>query len=390
MHRFLFSLLAFCCLLSTTNILLAQDEPVIYPFSLDNQWGIVDENRALILPPSIDSIGLFISIGDGAVHTKAAAAKQGDRMGILNQSGNWLLKPKADSIVRWGYRTPSLRWVQSKGKFGLLDISKKKAKWLIKPQFTEVDDFVGRKLSLAPVAIGDLWGVVNNEGDIVAECIYHSVTILDEYSDYPDIKLVKDEVVSYLDAFGAPRDTEEMSRLEEDLMWDDVAIEEAPMEESYSHRVRTQSAVGGGQVVILEESRGGRPYETLEERLIPSDFRIVEIKVQEIYYPLRLNTIVVQKDGLIGFWGSEGLLPPGCVYNRVNWKPSNRYDELGFTSRNGQLGLVNRDGNVLLPPAFTEIEEYGTLFRFVHPDGYRGYADTYGRVFLPAEVDLDQ
>lgn len=386
--RHLLFLLVLCCTLGFCTSVDAQEKPIIYPFSYQNQWGVVNQARETILPPSLDSIGLFIRLGDDALHASVAIAQQNDRMGLINPAGKWLLKPKVDSISKWQYHAPALRWVKRKGKFGLMDLSGKKAKWLIKPRFTEVGTFAGRKLALAPVSIGDLWGVVNNKGDVVVECTYHSATLLDDYSDYPDIKLMKDEVVSYVDAFGEPRDTEEMREREEDLMWDDVVFEDSSIEENRSHRVRTQQAVGGNQIVILEERLAAGPFETKEQRTITSDYRIVEIKVQERYSPLRLNAVVVQKDGLLGLWGSEGLIAPGAVYNRIDWQPSNRYDELGYTSRNGQTGLVSRDGTLLLPPAFSKIEEYGTLFRFVHPDGYRGYADTSGRVFLPQEVDL--
>ena len=380
-------------ILGQATPILAQEAPDVYPYAYQDTWGIVDENRTVVLAPSVDTIGFFTRLSEDATHTKLAIARQGNSMGILNQSGQWMLKPKYEEVGDWDYYARDVRWIKHKGKFGLMSFSGKKGKWLIKPRFTTVDEFHGRKLALAIVAIDDQYGVVNNQGDIVAKCEYDAVKMLDDYSDYPDVKLTKNGEDQYLDAFGAVLPTEEMREKEErEDMWDDdVVFEDNSIEEEASqHRTRTEYTQQGQQKVILEQSSRRSPWTTIEERTVPAGYSIAEIKVQERYMPLRLNAVVLMKDGQISFLGEEGILNEGATYDRLSWKRSARYDELGLVYRADRLGVVNRDGREMVPPAFSEIEEYGTLFRLVHPDGYRGFASSQGKVFLPMDVNLGQ
>lgn len=379
-------------ILGQLSPLFAQELPQVYPFAFQQEWGVVDENRNVLLPASLDSVGFFSRLAEEATNSRAAIAIQDGARGMLNQNGEWLMKPKYSSIGDWQYYARSLRWVKSKGKFGLMDLSGKRAKWIIKPRFTAVEDFQGRKIALAIVSIGDQYGVVNNEGKIVAPCEYDAVKLLDDYSDYPDIKLTKNDIDQYFDAFGEQLPTEEMREKEErEDMWDDeIVFEDNSIEEEYSrHRSRIERITEGRQVVILERTSRG-PWETIEERTVPAGYEVVEVKIQERYSPLRLNAVVLRKDNQLTFLGDDQLLNGGATYDRLEWSRSNRYDELGHVYRDGKLGIVNRDGVQLVPPAFETVVEYGILFRLTHPDGYEGFANTEGKVFLPLEVDLGQ
>ena len=387
--RHISSLLIFCFLL-VNGLLTAQDTDQVYPFAFQERWGLVDQDRQIRFPATLDSIGLFTNLSEDAMSKKIAVAFNNGRMGVLNQEGKWLLKSKVDSVGRWQYYAPGLRWVNHKGRFGLMDFNGKKAKWLIKPRYTSVDEFRGRKLVLSVVAIDDRWGVINSEGKVVVGCEYDAVKLLDDYSDYPDIKLTKNDVVSYVDAFGAARPTEEMQRQEEMEMWDDeVVFEDVSMEEEPSrHRINRQQATGGMQVVVLEQSTAGRAYQAVEQRSIPAAFTIQDVKINERYGPLRINTVVVKRDGKIGFWGKEELQAPGTIFDKLMWKRSGRYGELAYVWQGEKLGLVSENGKQILPASFSSIEEYGTLFRLTHPDGYRGFADSKGVVFLPEAAKI--
>jgi len=286
--RLISSLLIFCFLL-INGLLIAQDTDQVYPFAFQDRWGLVDQDRQIRFPATLDSIGLFTNLPDDAVSKKIAVAYNNGRMGVLNQDGKWLLKSKVDSVGRWQYYAPGLRWVNHKGRFGLMDFNGKKAKWLIKPRYTSVDEFRGRKLGLSVVAIDDRWGVINSEGKVVVDCEYDAVKLLDDYSDYPDIKLTKNDAVSYVDAFGAARPTEEMQRQEEMEMWDDeVVFEDVSMEEEPTrHRINRQQAAGGMQIVVLEQSSAGRAYQAVEQRSIPAAFTIQEVKLND--HPLKVG-----------------------------------------------------------------------------------------------------
>lgn len=131
-------------------------------------------------------------------------------MGVFNQDGKWLLKFKVDSVGCWQYYVFGLCWVNYKGCFGLMDFNGKKVKWLIKLCYISVDEFCGCKLGLLVVVIDDCWGVINSEGKVVVDCEYDVVKFFDDYSDYFDIKFIKNDVVSYVDVFGVVCFIEEM------------------------------------------------------------------------------------------------------------------------------------------------------------------------------------
>ena len=166
MRQFHFYLL-FCASLCT-NLLFAQEAPFVYPFAYQNDWGIVQENRELVMAPQLDSIGFFTNTGSAQ---RYALALDNQQYGLLNADGSWLAKPKLDSIGWEEYYAKNTHWAVRKGKLGLLATKTPKAKWLAKPKFTAVSEFYGRKIALAPVAINGGWGVINGDGKLITPCV---------------------------------------------------------------------------------------------------------------------------------------------------------------------------------------------------------------------------
>ncbi|WP_367391563.1 WG repeat-containing protein [Lewinella sp. LCG006] len=369
------------------NRLFAQEAPMVYPFAYQNQWGIVQEDRVVVMTPQLDSIGFFFNPEPSK---RYALALDDQKYGLLNADGSWLAKPKLDSIGDIEYYATSTHWAVSKGKFGLLSTKAKKAKWLVKPTFTTVTEFEGRKVALASVAIDGRWGVINGDGILIAPCIYEEVKLLDDYSGYPDYKLTLNGEHSYIDAFGVALSPERIKEIEDDLeMWgDDIVFEDQSIDESTSRprfQINQQKNPNGGTDIIL--TKNGSETERVN---VPDGYSIQETKLNENYGNAALGYILVKKENKYGFWASNGTLASPPIYDQINWVSSNRYGQLAYLHKGEKVGLANYRGDQIFPAAFTSITEFNHRFRLVHPDGYLGYGDENGKIFLPQNVDITE
>lgn len=380
--RQLFILLCLCTSLFTKP-LFAQEAPLVYPFAYQNQWGIVQEDRVVVMAPQLDSIAFFSSTG--AVF-KYALALDHEKYGLLNADGSWLAKPKLDSIGWEEYYAKNTHWAASKGKLGLLATKTQKAKWLVKPKFTAVSEFYGRKVALAPVAINGRWGVINGDGKLITPCVYDTAQLLDEYSEYPDVKLTLNGEAQYVDAFGALLSPERIQEIENELeMWgDDIVFADVSMEDAPKPRlqINQEKNPDGGTDVIL--TKNGQEEERVN---VPAEYFIQEAVLDDAYNRSQLGYILVKKGNKFGFWGHHGEVATPAKYDHINWKPSNRYQQLAYLHQGENVGLADYRGYQIFPAVFSSISEYTYYFRLVHPDGYVGYGNEKGEVFFPKTVN---
>lgn len=369
------------------NRLFAQEAPMVYPFAYQNQWGIVQEDRVVVMTPQLDSIGFFFSPEPSK---RYALALDDQKYGLLNADGSWLAKPKLDSIGDIEYYATSTHWAVSKGKFGLLSTKAKKAKWLVKPKFTTVTEFEGRKVALASVAIDGRWGVINSDGMLIAPCIYEEVKLLDDYSGYPDYKLTLSGEHSYIDAFGVALSPERIKEIEDDLeMWgDDMVFEDQSIDaEARIPRLKIhqqKNADGGTDVIFTIDGQ-----ET-EKVSVPAAYVVQDAVLDNGYNRSQLGYILVKKDNKFGFWGHHGEEATPAKYDQINWVSSNRYGQLAYLHKGEQIGLADYRGYQIFPAVFSSITEFNYRFRLVHPDGYLGYGDEKGKIFLPQNVDITE
>lgn len=388
MQNLLF-LLAFLLSFAST----AQDNASIYPFAFRGQWGLIDSDKNILVEASLDQVELLWNNkqADGFV----AATKNG-RQGVLNGSGKWAIKPKMDSIVRdYVYYFPEIVWVIRKGKYGLMDVSGKKGQWLAKPQFTACQEGEGRKLVLFPVAIDNKWGVLNNNGELVAECIYDEVKLFETWSDYPYIKLIKDGEVSYLDAFGLEQDKEEMEDKEMmDEDWDDVAIMDEEVEGLPVPDPRYQILPGeAGETVVTYETYKDGAYQVDKRILVPGEYEVTRVSLETFYYPRGICSITIKKDGRFGFFDPRDSTvgtPPVYDYTKAIRLPDSRNRGNILLKIGQKQGLADRNGKLILPAYFDTLEGYRGLIFVTHESGYQGFADYQGNVFLPSTLELTE
>ena len=380
MRPFIYSLLLIICVLNLT----AQEEiaPTVYPFAYQGKWGIIDADKNVLLEPSIDHIDLFYNRRSPNGTTSAT---QDGRMGILTREGRWQLRPRYDSVGQAQYRAQHLRWVQQDGKYGLVSTQKRKARFLIKPRFDEVSSFEGRQMAVAVVSQDGRQGAVNMEGDILADLIYDEVDVVDDFSDFPDLRLVLNGEVSYIDCWGKPRTDEQMEDVLEEAEFWDMVVEEA---EVYD---------GGASVPdpTVDYRRAGentwqvtsKAYSWQSGQLEPVNDITLEgystVEDARIYDDGRIYLIRVSRDGKQGFLDAAGEVVTPISYDAI--EPYQGNPKFGWELRLGQsIGLAKFNGQQLFPALFSSIKPtHGQLFLLETADGYLGYGERNGTYYLP-------
>ena len=99
------------------------------PVQLAGRWGYIDLAGTFVIQPQFDSAESFASDG-------LAIAKLGGLSGLIDRSGSWVVEPRYQRISR----IRSHFWVETDGKFGVLDSEGKR---LASPQFTQTGKVCG-------------------------------------------------------------------------------------------------------------------------------------------------------------------------------------------------------------------------------------------------------
>ncbi|MCB6182918.1 SEL1-like repeat protein [Leeia sp. TBRC 13508] len=141
-------------------------------FYADGQWGLRDEDGAVLASPFADELLPF----DDEV--AVTGYRQGLHWGLLHRSGRVVTPAEFD--VYEGIHG-GIAIVQVAGRFGLLELD---GQWLATPQF---DDAYGFDEGLAPVSLNGKWGMLGRDGKVVIPI---------ELDDLHSASLLKDEQAS--------------------------------------------------------------------------------------------------------------------------------------------------------------------------------------------------
>ncbi len=114
--------------------------------------GYIDENGVFVIPPQFDVAGAF---NDGV-----AVVSVDDEYGVIDASGTWFVLPGYTSCL-WRFRNHRLGVEALSGLWGFVDPNGVE---VIAPRFDEVRHFYE---NYAAVRIGDLWGYVDQSGEMI-------------------------------------------------------------------------------------------------------------------------------------------------------------------------------------------------------------------------------
>lgn len=109
--------------------------------------GFLDTAGQIVIPPQFQSAGAF--------YRGYAAAKSGERWGLINKQGQWLLPPRYEAIGQLAEKRVAVR---ENNRWGYVD---DQGYPVIPPQYDEVELFFQ---NAARVRIGDQYGFIDEQG----------------------------------------------------------------------------------------------------------------------------------------------------------------------------------------------------------------------------------
>ncbi|MBN1412690.1 MAG: WG repeat-containing protein [Spirochaetales bacterium] len=305
-----------------------------YRVQLNGLWGIVDKKNNLILDiqySSIDTVpdnrtslsdGFYITMFEGYEgYDKIIMIKQGDKWGFLDQRDKMLIKPRFDDVAQ--FSDNALR-VKENGKWGLLDSGN--GKILLKPAFdTLADIYDGTAIAtIGPKNANPDWFAIGEKGE---QLFAFDATIQEVFTMVQGYCIVKEFSGGYLDENG-----------------DQVSLYDYSV---FDSRNKTRTLLDD-----LDDLRGS--HYTFSTVLYHGGLSVVKGS---------------------GKWGVAGLR--GQMYmdfeldDKINFKyENNRLEEHAIFKKDGRLGLVNKDYQVIAQPLYQEMQEFSDKFYNAKRDGF--------------------
>ena len=123
---------------------------------LNEKWGIINEKGEWRIKPIYDEIkGAAGYIYDGDLE-----AKLNSKWGLINQKGEWIIKPIFDLLEGFSIKDDSYR-VKIDGKYGIISVQ---GNWLIYPKFDDLFSFFDSE-GYCGAKLNDKWGFINHQGN---------------------------------------------------------------------------------------------------------------------------------------------------------------------------------------------------------------------------------
>jgi hypothetical protein len=381
----LFSLILF------TYTLSAQKGEV-FPYAHNGLWGILSEDREIIIEPAFEDISLFKVYMDHATQEKRyyAAAKKEDKYGFINDTGEWLVQPIYDSISTEVRDQKGLYIVQSEGLSGLFTM-RPEPRVIVVPKFEDINGFFPRA-SWAVVKKDEKLGVYDYKSKRMLlpfnydkiKTSYFFATPEGDLAGELGIQAKKGEDITYFRANGTPYTG---------AVWEHGGMmEEMPSTPARKPEYHTTFTKIKDKQWLIDI------FVINQEEAVAQDTAtgLDSLKKVLLAWPKKDQTppvrlIIGWKNGYCGVLDKKGnvLLPfeyetietEGNFWTVTQWK----------LKQKGLWGVANPHFVVTLPCMFTELrrDEGMTHAYYKTPDGYEGYSErNKGKVYIPKSVPV--
>lgn len=128
----------------------------------DNKWGIIGRDGRAVIEPEYDDI----DVGGGAVFT----GRKGTAHGVVTKSGQFIHVEDVTKI--WPFPDgETLTYARKNDRMGFVN---QQGDWVIEPQYDKARAF---RNGLAPVYVGKNWGYINAKGEMVIKPQYPDAEI---------------------------------------------------------------------------------------------------------------------------------------------------------------------------------------------------------------------
>ena len=360
--------------------LYAQEEKLtaVYPFGKADKWGVISSEREVIKKPKYDSIGFFFYLNKPAA---SAVFKKGNKLGLISRNGKVILKPKYDEFVTAGYHARDYHKVRLGEKWGLVNKTTGEIKLAI--EYDEIKRFDGRNKAAAVIKNDGKFGVFSLDSGFLTPIEYDEILVFDNW-DKVAFELKKGDQKTFIDNFG--NKSNDFPLEEEMPMFEDQAIEEAP---AISPSPEWKKIGDQNWVVSFRyDMNAPQGFKRYVDTIVGYD-KVAAVEVYPNRYFSGSNIpvfhIVVEKDGKVGMLGENGKVMTPVEYDKIE-KSKESYQYIYLIK--GELkGVASKDsGKRCLDAVFTAIRlnDMG-LFFVEHQNGYFGYANSNGDIFLPED-----
>lgn len=263
-----------------------------------------------------------------------AIVKFGDKEGMINSKGEWLLPAEYDSIL--GTFEQGLTLVRKGDKYGYVDT---KGKFVIDLQYTDAWNF--RHTGLAQVKVNDKWGFINPKNQMVIAPQYDFVYYIISENLYT---VVRDEKFGFIDKTGKeiiPIIYDHATPFSEGLA--------TVVQEGKTGFINTK-----GEVVIPFIYEWATYFENgrVDVRLNGKE-GVIDKKGKTIIAPIYDDLIKLDKNIYRATQGDDYVYLDKngkhlTAFDGYQWV-SAFFDGLSLTARDGRLGYINTQGQVVIP-----------------------------------------
>ncbi|MEY3369328.1 MAG: hypothetical protein RI973_2483, partial [Bacteroidota bacterium] len=301
----------------------------LYPVKKDKKWGLINNDGHIVLQAQYDAIGEFDTLG------YAILQMQG-KSGLIDSDGKVLLSPQFQALR---VLKRNLFVVMEDYQWKLLDHNGQE---LLPFSFYEIDTLAK---DFYQFRVGDKWGITTNTGQVISSPLYDEITA--SPSSRRCYFFTKNDGLNGLVA-------------------DDGTVILPPVAEELK--------IPHQRLVIYREN-GNQQWKAVDQRGEALPFGTFDSckMVESMFFSLLKNDTAT----LVNLQSHKVLL--SGVYESFS-----RFDsEHLLYSQKSKVGLVNKDGSLVLSPRYDEIHTYERALYRANLDGKWGIVMKGDSVVLP-------
>ncbi len=281
-----------------------------------------------------------------------------DKAALINRSEeiNWLISPQYEAVTK--AFTEKVAGVVVGGKVGFIDINNR---FVIPPQFENVDDVHGFNMGLSAVKKNGKFGFINKRGEF----------IIDPQFDYADN--FKDNMLATIKQdgkFGAINIRGEV------VVPCKYILEEAMISVPISNKVYRQKQAE------IKNAKGNGEFDEILDKLAECS-KAVNKQIDNCEIVQVVDSLqIIEENGKVGLQAGKQMVIP-TEYDELN------IIEDGFVTacKGNQWGALDIYGRVVLPCAYRSVYYDPSVQVFVTNGFGMGLYDSRGGMLLPGRLD---
>jgi hypothetical protein len=308
------------------------------------KWGLINLSNQRKLEPKYNLIQSFSNIGLALVNQGGKCGYDtcsGGKWGIIASDGTEVLAPDYLKVVVVNRREA---FVQGEAGWGLFDIQRKRFK--IEPKYEELSRINPRRIAMRA---GKLWGLLSDEGDTIAPAKYGGL------SDAGQYYLAWKMVLKYglMDSMGREITPPRYDKLMmDDFSWlrfereNRLGLGDTTDREIVGPNLRRIEYCGDGFAIVAREEGYG-VVNRLGQEIVPVKYESCEIVNDTLF--------LVHHKKSLRWYDLKGNKRYAVSYDSLSAFTKNNVAKIKVA---GSWGLINREGNYIIPPKYEDVRVY--------------------------------